>query len=116
MYFCFQVVCIVSKPNSFLICFFFFRYEVGDWVKFKRSITTPTYGWQAAKYRSVGFVQSVPDKDNLVVSFCSGEAHVLASEVIKVIPLDRGQHVQLKPDVKEPRFDPAQLLSCFWGI
>ncbi|KAJ0931779.1 putative protein kinase TKL-Pl-1 family [Helianthus annuus] len=45
------------------------------------------------------FVQSVPDKDILFVSFCSGEARVLANEVIKVIPLDRGQHVQLKPDV-----------------
>ncbi|KAG6628361.1 hypothetical protein I3843_14G010800 [Carya illinoinensis] len=79
-------------------------FEVGDWVKFRRSITTPTYGWQGAKHSSVGFVQSVPDKDNLIVSFCSGEARVLASEVIKVIPLDRGQHVQLKTDVKEPRF------------
>ncbi|XP_057978784.1 E3 ubiquitin-protein ligase KEG [Malania oleifera] len=79
-------------------------YEVGDWVKFKRSITAPTYGWQGAKHKSVGFVQSVPDKDNLIVSFCSGEAHVLVDEVIKVIPLDRGQHVRLKPDVKEPRF------------
>ncbi|KAK3025650.1 hypothetical protein RJ639_040636 [Escallonia herrerae] len=85
-------------------------YQVGDWVKFKRSITTPAYGWQGAKHKSVGFVQSVPDKDNLVVSFCSGEARVLADEVIKVIPLDRGQHVQLKPDVKEPRFGfPGQL-------
>ncbi|KAE8038428.1 hypothetical protein FH972_010939 [Carpinus fangiana] len=79
-------------------------FEVGDWVKFKRSITAPTYGWQGARHKSVGFVQSVPDKDNLIVSFCSGEARVLANEVIKVMPLDRGQHVQLKPDVKEPRF------------
>ncbi|XP_015894742.1 E3 ubiquitin-protein ligase KEG isoform X1 [Ziziphus jujuba] len=79
-------------------------FEVGDWVKFKRSTTTPTYGWQGAKHKSVGFVQNVPDKDNLIVSFCSGEARVLANEVVKVIPLDRGQHVQLKPEVKEPRF------------
>lgn len=61
-------------------------------------------GWQGANDKSVGFVQSVPDKDNLMVSFCSGEACVLANEVIKVIPLDRGQHVQLKQDVEEPRF------------
>jgi E3 ubiquitin-protein ligase KEG len=88
------------------------RFEVGDWVKFKRSITAPTYGWQGARHKSVGFVQSVPDKDNLIVSFCSGEARVLANEVIKVMPLDRGQHVQLKPDVKEPRFDPVLILSC----
>lgn len=81
-----------------------FRFEVGDWIKFKRSVATPTHGWQGAKPRSVGFVQSVIDKDNLIVSFCSGEAHVLANEVIKLIPLDRGQHVQLKPDVKEPRY------------
>nr|XP_027079322.1 E3 ubiquitin-protein ligase KEG-like isoform X2 [Coffea arabica] len=79
-------------------------YQVGDWVKFKRSVTAPTYGWQGAKHKSVGFVQNVPDKDNLIVSFCSGEARVLANEVVKVIPLDRGQHVQLKQEVKEPRF------------
>ncbi|XP_059652018.1 E3 ubiquitin-protein ligase KEG isoform X2 [Cornus florida] len=79
-------------------------YQVGDWVKFKKSVTTPTYGWQDAKHKSVGFVQSVPDKDYLIVSFCSGEARVLANEVVKVIPLDRGQHVQLRADVKEPRF------------
>lgn len=79
-------------------------YEVGDWVKFKKSVTTPSHGWQGAMNKSVGFVQSVPDRDNLIVSFCSGEARVLTSEVIKVIPLDRGQHVQLKQDVEEPRF------------
>lgn len=87
---------------------------MGDWVKFKRSITAPTFGWQGAKHKSVGFVQSVPDKDNLVVSFCSGEAlaRVLANEVVKVMPLDRGQHVQLKPEVKEPRlgYDISNLL------
>ncbi|KAI4323566.1 hypothetical protein L6164_023161 [Bauhinia variegata] len=79
-------------------------FEVGEWVKFKRTVTTPTHGWQGAKKKSVGFVQSALDRDNLIVSFCSGEARVLANEVVKVIPLDRGQHVQLKEDVKEPRF------------
>ncbi|CAI0461893.1 unnamed protein product [Linum tenue] len=79
-------------------------FEVGDWVKFKRSLTTPANGWQGAKHKSVGFVQTVVDKENLVVSFCTGESHVLANEVWKVIPLDRGQHVKLKTDVKEPRF------------
>ncbi|KAJ0693317.1 putative non-specific serine/threonine protein kinase [Helianthus annuus] len=82
-------------------------YQVGDWVKFKSTVATPIYGWQGATQTSVGFVQSVPDTDNLFVSFCSGEereARVLANEVMKVIPLDCGQHVQLKPDVREPRF------------
>ncbi|KAL0413504.1 UNVERIFIED_CONTAM: E3 ubiquitin-protein ligase KEG [Sesamum radiatum] len=79
-------------------------YQIGDWVKYRRSVNEPTYGWQGASHKSVGFVQSVPDNDNLIVSFCSGEARVLANEVIKVIPLDRGQHVQLKSDVVEPRF------------
>ncbi|KAI3448779.1 hypothetical protein Pfo_005444 [Paulownia fortunei] len=79
-------------------------YQVGDWVKYRRSIKEPTFGWQGATHKSVGFVQSVPDNDNLIVSFCSGEAQVLVNEVIKVIPLDRGQHVQLKSDVIEPRF------------
>ncbi|THU47380.1 hypothetical protein C4D60_Mb09t14880 [Musa balbisiana] len=79
-------------------------YQVGDWVKFKRSVENPTYGWQGANHKSIGFVQTVLNSDSLVVSFCTGEAHVLTNEVIKVIPLDRGQHVKLKPDVKEPRF------------
>ncbi|KAL6514888.1 hypothetical protein OROGR_020467 [Orobanche gracilis] len=79
-------------------------YQMGDWVKYRRTIKEPTYGWQGATHKSVGFVQSVPDNDNLIVSFCCGEAQVLVSEVIKVIALDRGQHVQLKSDVIEPRF------------
>lgn len=79
-------------------------YDVGDWVKFRRNIITPTYGWQGIWHKSVGFVQAIPDNDNLVVSFFSGEARVLKEEVLKIIPLNRGQHVQLKPDVREPRF------------
>lgn len=79
-------------------------FEVGDWVRFKRSVNTPAYGWQGAMHKSVGFVQTVIDRENLLVSFCTGEARVLAKEVMKVIPLDRGQHVQLKQDVREPRY------------
>lgn len=85
-------------------------------MKFRRSITTPTYGWQGATERSVGFVQSVPDNNNLIVSFCTGEAKVLVIEVIKVIPLDRGQHVQLKPDVKEPKYVPSIIKTLSLGI
>lgn len=96
--------------SAFSCCQIFCRYQIGDWVKYKRSITEPTYGWQGATHKSVGFVQSVPNSENLIVSFCSGEAQVLAkkvlaNEVIKVIPLDRGQHVKLKSDVLEPRYD-----------
>ncbi|XP_039051688.1 E3 ubiquitin-protein ligase KEG-like isoform X1 [Hibiscus syriacus] len=79
-------------------------FEVGDWVKFRRRITEPTYGWQGARDKSVGFVQNVVDRDNLIVSFCEGSARILVKEVVKVIPLDRGQHVKLRADVKEPRF------------
>ncbi|KAI7727480.1 hypothetical protein M8C21_002122, partial [Ambrosia artemisiifolia] len=32
-------------------------------------------------------------------------ARVLANEVVTISPLDRDQHVQLKPDVREPRID-----------
>ncbi|KAF8080134.1 hypothetical protein N665_0973s0014 [Sinapis alba] len=79
-------------------------YEIGDWVKFKRDITTPVHGWQGAKPKSVGFVQNIPEQEEMIVAFCSGEARVLANEVVKLIPLDRGQHVRLRKDVKEPRF------------
>ncbi|KAF6155421.1 hypothetical protein GIB67_019947 [Kingdonia uniflora] len=92
---------LLTKSFNFLNLF---RYEVGDWVKFKRSVKTPAHGWQGARHKSVGFIQSVQEQNNLIVSFCSGEVHVLADEVIKVIPLDRGQHVQLKADVKEPLY------------
>ncbi|KAM3410269.1 hypothetical protein ACQJBY_002464 [Aegilops geniculata] len=78
-------------------------YEVADWVKFRRTVTSPDFGWQGAGPKSIGFVQSIVDHDHLIVSFCSGEARVLTSEVIKVIPLNRGQHVQLKADILEPR-------------
>ncbi|KAH7677059.1 Non-specific serine/threonine protein kinase protein [Dioscorea alata] len=79
-------------------------YDITDWVKFRRSIETPAHGWQGAKHTSIGFVQTIIDHNNLIVSFCTGEARVLTNEVCKVIPLNRGQHVQLKPDVTEPRF------------
>ncbi|KAF9600592.1 hypothetical protein IFM89_011121 [Coptis chinensis] len=68
------------------------RYEVGDWVKFKRSVKTPTLGWQGARHKSVGFVQNVQDRDNLIVSFCSGEAHVLADEIAAPLVLSSSYH------------------------
>ncbi|XP_011024982.1 PREDICTED: E3 ubiquitin-protein ligase KEG-like [Populus euphratica] len=79
-------------------------FEVGDWVKFKRGMKNPTYGWQGATCGSVGFVQNIPENGSLTVSFCTGVAHVLSNEVVKVIPFDSGQLVQLKPDVIEPRY------------
>lgn len=74
-------------------------------MKFKRSVKTPVNGWQGARHGSVGFVQSVQDGNILVVSFCTGVARVLVNEVIKVIPLDRGQLVRLKAAIEKPRFD-----------
>lgn len=81
-------------------------------MKFKRGITTPLHGWQGAKPKSVGFVQTILEKEDMIVAFCSGEARVLANEVIKLIPLDRGQHVRLRADVKEPRFVSALRVVC----
>lgn len=85
---------------------------MGDWVKFRRRITVPTYGWQGANNRSVGFVQAVLDHETLLISFCSGEARVLLKEVIKIIPLNRGQHVQLKSDVRDARYN-GMWMTCF---
>ncbi|KAL4276846.1 hypothetical protein AHAS_Ahas20G0248000 [Arachis hypogaea] len=62
--------------------------KVRDWVKFIGTITAPIYEWQGARPKSVGFVQSIQDRDNFIVSFCSGEVYVLANEVVKLIPLD----------------------------
>lgn len=81
----------------------FDRFDVGDWVKFRRCVKVPKFGWQGANDQSVGFVQSVESVDQVIISFCTGEARVLADEILKVVPLDRGQHVRLKADVKEPR-------------
>lgn len=90
-------------------------FEVGDWVKFKRGMKNPTYGWQGATCGSVGFVQSIPENGSLTVSFCTGVAHVLANEVVKVIPFDSGQLVQLKPDVIEPRYSLHEQLRDSQG-
>ncbi|KAH1148553.1 hypothetical protein GYH30_043264 [Glycine max] len=69
-------------------------------------------GWEGDRQKQVGFVQRVPDKDNLIVSFCSGEYYsVLANEVVKVVLLDRGHHVQLKEDVKKPRLNLISNIS-----
>lgn len=87
------------------ILVYIFRFQVGEWVKFKRSVKTPAHGWQGARHGSVGFVQYVQNSDNLDVSFCTGLAHVLANEVIKVLSLERGQLVRLKADIEKPRFD-----------
>lgn len=80
------------------------KFDVGDWVKFRRCVKVPKFGWQGANDQSVGFVQSVEGVDQVIISFCTGEARVLADEILKVVPLDRGQHVRLKADVKEPRY------------
>lgn len=82
-------------------------------MKFKRGITTPLHGWQGAKPKSVGFVQTILEKEDMIIAFCSGEARVLANEVVKLIPLDRGQHVRLRTDVKEPRFASAFPVCTF---
>lgn len=83
-------------------------------MKFRRGITTPRYEWQGAKPKSVGFVQTILENGDMIVAFCTGEARVLANEVVKLIPLDRGQHVRLRADVKEPRFVSAlRLISTF---
>lgn len=100
---CFAVYDLINCIQGFWCHQTLCRYQVGDWVKYRRSINAPTYGWQDATHKSVGFVQAIRGND-LIVSFCSGEARALINEVIKVIPLDRGQHVQLKSDVKEPRY------------
>nr|XP_023928189.1 E3 ubiquitin-protein ligase KEG-like [Quercus suber]POE91085.1 e3 ubiquitin-protein ligase keg [Quercus suber] len=80
-------------------------FQVGEWVKFKRSVETPAHGWQGARHGSVGFVQYVQNSDSLDVSFCTGLAHVLANEVIKVLSLERGQLVRLKADIEKPRYE-----------
>lgn len=107
MWFCFLLIpinCVVCSDVALLAVFVIFRYNVGDWVKFKRSVVTPTNGWQGADHKSVGFVQSTVDNDHLIVSFWSGEVTVLISEITKVIPLNRGQHVRLRRDVRNPRY------------
>ncbi|XP_024545688.1 E3 ubiquitin-protein ligase KEG isoform X2 [Selaginella moellendorffii] len=79
-------------------------FDVGDWVKFRRTISSPRYGWGSTRPSSVGFVQNIIDGTTLLVSFCSGEAKVAVDEVVKLIPLDRGHSVRLKSTVKQPRF------------
>ncbi|KAG4947336.1 hypothetical protein JHK87_043343 [Glycine soja] len=94
------------------VCLSLAIFELGDWVKFRKTSIIPTNGWEGDRQKQVSFVQRVPDKDNLIVSFCSGEYYsVLANEVVKVVLLDRGQHVQLKEDAKKPRLNLISNIS-----
>ncbi|GLJ26357.1 hypothetical protein SUGI_0507770 [Cryptomeria japonica] len=61
-------------------------FDIGDWVKFKKNVKVPKYGSQGAKHKSVGFVQNVPDKDHLIVSFCSGEASTKKNRWMEMFP------------------------------
>lgn len=53
---------------------------------------------------SVEYLQTILEREDMIVTLSSCEARALASEVGKLISLDSGQHVRLKKDVREPRF------------
>ncbi|CAN6992621.1 unnamed protein product [Brassica oleracea var. botrytis] len=86
-------------------------YKIGDWVKFKRDVTTPLHGWQGANPKSVGFVQNIlADNEDMIVAFCSGEARVLANEVVKFDSL--GQ----RPACKTPKRCERAKVWLAWPV
>lgn len=72
-------------------------------MKLRRGIKTHVHGWIGAKPKSVGFVKIILEREDMIVTFWSVKARVLASEVVKLVPLDMDQHVKLMRDVREPR-------------
>ncbi|GBG60914.1 hypothetical protein CBR_g16035 [Chara braunii] len=80
-------------------------FDPGDWVTFRRFVDESLYDWGEVMPRSVGLVLSV-DKEasELIVTFCGHEMQVSPKDVRKIVPFERGQHVRVKAEVKQPRY------------
>jgi E3 ubiquitin-protein ligase KEG len=69
---------------------------VGDWVKVKHSIRTPTYQWGDVNHNSIGVIHRAEDGD-LWIAFCFCERLWLCKEweVEKVRPFRQGDKVRI---------------------
>lgn len=78
---------------------------VGDWVKVKDCVATPTYQWGDVNHNSIGVVHRAEDGE-LWVAFCFCERQWLCKrwEVEKVRPFRLGDRVRIRPGLVTPRW------------
>lgn len=78
---------------------------IGDWVRVRASVSTPTHHWGEVSHSSIGVVHRVED-DNLWVSFCFVERLWLckASEMERVRPYKVGDKVRIRDGLVSPRW------------
>jgi E3 ubiquitin-protein ligase KEG len=78
---------------------------IGDWIKVKDSVATPTYQWGDVNHSSIGVVHRAGDGE-LWVSFCFCERLWLCKgwEVEKVRPFRQGDKVRIRPGLVTPRW------------
>jgi E3 ubiquitin-protein ligase KEG len=79
--------------------------KIGDWVRVKASITTPTYQWGEVNPSSTGVVHRMEDGD-LCVSFCFLDRLWLckAGELERIRPFRIGDRVKIKDGLVTPRW------------
>lgn len=78
---------------------------IGDWVRVKATVSTPTHQWGDVSHSSLGVVHHM-DNGDLWVAFCFMERLWLckASEMEKVRPFKVGDKVRIKEGLVTPRW------------
>lgn len=79
--------------------------HIGDWVKVKASVSTPTHQWGDVTHTSIGVVHRIEDSD-LWVAFCFREKLWIckASEMERVRPFVVGDMVKIREGLVAPRW------------
>jgi len=79
---------------------------IGDWVRVKSSVPTPTHQWGEVTHKSIGVVQKIDDDGDLWVAFCFLERLWVCkpSEMERVRPFNIGDRVKVKRSVMTPRW------------
>lgn len=78
---------------------------IGDWVKVRASVSTPTHQWGDVSYASIGVVHRIEDGE-LWVAFCFVERLWLckAWEMERVRPFKVGDNVRIREGLVTPRW------------
>ncbi|GKA25806.1 E3 ubiquitin protein ligase KEG [Tanacetum coccineum] len=79
--------------------------DIGDWVRVKPSISSPTHHWGDVTHSSIGVVHRIED-GNLWVAFCFLERLWLCKiwEVERIRPFGVGDKVKIKKGLASPRW------------
>lgn len=85
------------------------KLHVGDWVRVRENVSTPTHQWGDVRHSSIGVVHRLEDED-LWVAFCFLDRLWLckAWEMEKIRPFKVGDKVKIKDGLVTPRWD--------WGM